>query len=115
MQLKVRISFRDEQGSFMGIGLVWLLKGINKHNSINKAAREMSLSYPKAIRILNRLEEATKNKILNRQRGGPQGGGANLTEFGQSFLNQFEQFNQDITKYAEKKFIKDFENNNFFS
>ena len=56
MNLKVRLYFEDDQnGSFMGIGLLWLLEGIKEQGSIRKAAQDMDMSYTKAFQILKKL------------------------------------------------------------
>jgi molybdate transport system regulatory protein len=54
----------------MGIGVLWLLQNIYKYRSISKAAKEMGMSYSKAIRILNELERALGEKVIIRNHGG---------------------------------------------
>ena len=105
MKLKVKISITDDQNEeFMGIGLVWLLRRIKKFKSINQAARDMDLSYVKALKIINRLEKDLGQKILIRKRGGKDRGGAELTPFAEQFLERYDRFQKDIKKYSEKKF-----------
>lgn len=105
MKLKVKISITDDQNEdFMGIGLVWLLRGIKKFKSINQAAKAMNLSYVKALKIINRLEENLDKKILIRKRGGKDRGGAELTPFADQFLEEYDRFQKDIKTYSQKRY-----------
>jgi molybdate transport system regulatory protein len=105
MKLRLKISITDKEGEgYMGIGLVWLLLRIKKFKSINRAARDMNLSYAKALKILNRLEENLGRKILIRKRGGRERGGAELTPFAERFIEEYDRFQADIKKYSEKRF-----------
>ena len=90
----------------MGIGLVWLLRRIKKFKSIRRAAADMGLSYVKALKILNRLEEKLGRKILIRKRGGSKRGGAELTSYGECFVREYDRFQKKIRTYAEKHFEK---------
>jgi len=65
----------------------------------------MSLSYVKALKILNRLEKYLDRKILIRKRGGKDRGGAELTPFAKQFLDEYDRFQQDIKNYSTKKFL----------
>ena len=105
MNVKVRLIITDERGeSFMGIGLLWLLRGVEKHKSIRQAAKKMDLSYPKALKILNHLERKLGRPLLIRKRGGQKRGGADLTPFAQSFLAEYERFHKRVADFAEKEF-----------
>ncbi len=105
MKIKVRITITNDKGeSYMGIGLIWLLKRIEKFKSIRLAAQDMKLSYTKALMILNKLEKNLGRKILLRTRGGMARGGAELTLFAKSYIESYESFSNDIKRYAEKRF-----------
>jgi len=105
MKVRIKISIVNEAGKgFMGIGLIWLLRRIKEFKSINRAARDMDLSYAKALKILNRLEENLGRKILKRKRGGRERGGADLTPFGERFIEEYDRFQGDIKNYSEKRF-----------
>ncbi len=107
MKIKLNISIlNDKDESFMGIGLVWLLEGIKKHNSINSAAKEMNMSYAKAIKILNKLEENLEQNVITRKHGGNDRTGAELTSFGEHYIKKYDAFQKKIKKYAEDEFKK---------
>ena len=105
MDLKVKLSLVDTSDSpFMGIGLVWLLQGIERLNSIRKAAEEMDLSYVKALAMINRLEEGLGKKVVNRERGGKSGGGTTLTSFGAKFVRLYNRFQLSVKRRTGEKF-----------
>jgi molybdate transport system regulatory protein len=107
MKIKLKIIIENDQNEpFMGIGLVWLLEGIKKFKSINSAAKDMNMSYAKAIKILNWLEKNLGEKVILRKRGGNERYGAELTSFGETYIKKFTGFQNKIKQYAEKEFKK---------
>jgi molybdate transport system regulatory protein len=105
MKVKVRVSITNAKGEgYMGIGLVWLLKKIQKFKSIRLAAMDMELSYTKALTILNRLEKNLGQKVLVRTRGGMVRGGAELTPFAEAYIKAYEDFADDVSDYAKRRF-----------
>ena len=107
MKLRLKISIANEEGEgFMGIGLVWLLRRINKFGSISLAAQDMNMSYVKALKILNRLEENLGRKILIRKRGGSNRGGAELTPFAAKFIEEYDRFQRKIKLFSDQEFTK---------
>ena len=107
MKIKLKISIVNEENKgFMGIGLVWLLRRIKKYRSISRAARDLNMSYVKALKILNFLEENLGRKILVRERGGREHGGAQLTPFAEDFIEEYDRFQKNIKTYSEKEFSR---------
>jgi len=105
MQIKIKVTLvNEEREEFMGIGLVWLLRRIDETRSIRQAAVQMELSYVKALRMVNRLEKNLGAPVLERQRGGNDRGGAELTAFGKRFLNRYDAMQKRIKAYAEKEY-----------
>jgi len=105
MEIQVKISLANDRGeTFMGIGLVWLLRAIHESGSISRASKEMKLSYAKALKIINRLEENLGSKLLIRKHGGCDRGGAELTPFGRKFIEKYDLMQAAIKESAEKEF-----------
>jgi len=89
---------------FIGPGPIRLLERIDEYRSINKAARSMSLSYVKALTILNRLERCLGEKMLIRKRGGNERGGTSLTPFAEKYIRSFKRLEKQINNFAEGEF-----------
>ncbi|MEQ8220832.1 MAG: LysR family transcriptional regulator [Candidatus Eremiobacterota bacterium] len=106
MRVKVKISIiNDKEESFMGIGLVWLLRKIKETGSISQAAKDMDMSYAKAHRIIKRLEKNIGAKILDTKTGGIDRGGALLTHFAEDFIDKYDKYQKKIKEYGEKEFL----------
>ena len=88
----------------MGPGPLKLLEKIDSLKSINRAAKDMSLSYVKALNMLNRLERNLDRKLLIRKRGGNDRGGTELTEYAREFNEAYRRFDRKLRKRADKEF-----------
>jgi molybdate transport system regulatory protein len=105
MQIRAKINIVDEGGEpFMGPGVLRLLQRVAEHESINGAARQMRLSYVKALNLLNRLEADLGQPILIRKRGGNERGGSRLTPFGQRYVIEYKRLEERVRTHAEKEF-----------
>ena len=107
MKIKVKLSIVNEKGdSYMGIGIVWLLRKIKNFGSIKKAAEDMRMSYAKAHKILNRCEQELEKKLLIKTIGGKNRGGATLTDFAEHFINRYDLYQKSVKEFAEREFKK---------
>lgn len=114
IKIDVRVMLNDEEGEpFMGIGVIWLLKGIEKHHSISQAARGMALSYPKALRMIQTLEDTLQRGMVRRYKGGHLRGGAELTMAGKDFVERYVAMLSEIKKNSAEIFERQFQD--FFS
>jgi len=105
MKINIKTHITDDPGiPFMGPGPVRLLEKIDELKSINKAAKSMSLSYVKALNILNRLEKCLGEKMLIRKRGGNEHGGASLTHYAERYIRSFKGLEEKINGYAQTEF-----------
>ena len=105
MQIKVKvIIFKDPNSPVIGPGPLRLLEKIKELKSINQAAKNMNLSYVKALNMLNKLEENLEHKILVRRRGGNERGGAELTPFAEAYIENYRSLEQKINRFSEKTF-----------
>ena len=109
MQCDVRIVLQDDAGRrFMGIGPVWLLQRVDRYHSISRAARDMRLSYPKALRMIRRLEEGLGREVIVRWKGGNRRGGAELTPFGRGVVRRYDSMQRRIKRFAAAAFRREF-------
>jgi molybdate transport system regulatory protein len=91
-----------------GRGRRFLLEAIDSHGSINRAAQEVDISFRKAWGHIKAMEERLGVKLVERQTGGVNGGGAVLTEDARNFLKKYEALEKDIQELVDKKFKKIF-------
>jgi molybdate transport system regulatory protein len=91
-----------------GRGRRFLLEAIDSHGSINRAAQEVDISFRKAWSHIKAMEERLGVKLVNRQAGGKNGGGASLTDDARRFLKKYEALEKGIQEIVDAKFKKVF-------
>lgn len=87
--LRIRIVFGD--AAMLGPGKADLLALIRDTGSIAAAGRAMSMSYKRAWSLVEEMNAAFREPLVESTRGGPQGGGAHLTETGEAVLTHYRQ------------------------
>lgn len=84
--LKLRILF---DRAMMGPGKAELLERIRDTGSIAAAGRQMAMSYKRAWMLVEEMNAAFRGPLVTSARGGPGGGGAQLTEAGAKVLRLY--------------------------
>jgi molybdate transport system regulatory protein len=87
-----------------GRGRRMLLQAIDDHGSINRAAQEVGISFRKAWGHVAAMEKRLGLKLVDRQAGGKNGGGAALTKDARVFLMKYEQMEQGIREIVDERF-----------
>lgn len=77
-----------------------LLEAIREHGSLNRAATALGRSYSRSQKRLGTLEDAF-GTLVERTRGGPGGGGSQVTEEGAALLARFERLETGYAAVAE--------------
>ena len=90
-RLRLRLVFEAGPAGTLtfGPGKADLLDLIAQHGSISAAARVMGMSYRRAWVLVDEMNRTFRNPLVERVRGGAQGGGARLTQDGQAALRCF--------------------------
>ncbi len=83
-KLKLRITFAPD--IVLGPGKAQLLALIRDTGSISAAGRAMGMSYKRAWMLVEAMNAAFAAPVVASARGGAQGGGAHLTETGETVL-----------------------------
>ena len=108
--LKVRLYVENEDDKFMGIGVLWLLKGIAECGSLRAAAIELGISYSKAFKMIENLEKALGHDVVSRKRGGAARTGASITPYGLAFMNLYDDFQRECKEMLKAPFERFCEN-----
>jgi molybdate transport system regulatory protein len=87
-----------------GRGRMLLLKAIEAYGSINRAAKEVNISYRKAWSYIKAMEERLGIALVERTVGGRNGGGARLTVEALEFLRNYARMEQGIQEYVDERF-----------
>lgn len=99
--IRARFWVMGKDSVYLGIGRVTLLEKIDELGSINRAAKEMSMSYKKAWKLIEDLNRMFDEPLVVKEKGGRSGGGTRLTEKGQLAIQQFRAFEKKLTLFLE--------------
>jgi molybdate transport system regulatory protein len=96
LRLVLRIDFPPDNR--LGHGKIRLLELIASTGSISAAGRAMDMSYRRAWLLVDALNSMFSRPVVESQRGGKQGGGAALTEFGNELLHTYRHMQEKLEK-----------------
>lgn len=102
-QIRLKCWIEDDGERFYGPGPNELLRRIQKEGSLSKAAAQMQMSYKKAWDIVQRLNVHTEMPLVILKKGGPHGGGAEVTSKAIEVMQEYERFEQQLSEIAESK------------
>jgi molybdate transport system regulatory protein len=86
--LRLRLVFET---AMLGPGKADLLESIGELGSIAAAGRRMGMSYKRAWMLVETMNAAFREPLVARTRGGPRGGGAELTPTGAAVLASYRR------------------------
>ena len=104
MEIKSKLWIEIDGEPVFGRGRAMLLKAIDSHGSINRAAQEINISYRKAWGYIKAMEERLGIRLVDRQSGGRNGGGATLTQEARGFLKKYELMEEGIKDIVDVRF-----------
>lgn len=108
VEIKSKLWIEIDGKPVFGRGRRFLLEAIDRHGSINQAAKEINISYRKAWGYIKAMEERLGFRLIERQTGGRNGGGAVLTEEAKKFLKKYAELERGIREIVDDKFRKVF-------
>ena len=85
-KLQLRIRVVGIEGDALGPGKAQLLEQVQETGSLNKAAARLEMSYMKAWRLAEAMNENFLEPLLEKTRGGSARGGTCLTPTGRKVL-----------------------------
>ena len=88
-KLSIRIDLAN--GTRFGPGKAALLKALAATGSISAAAKQLGMSYPRALKLIEQMNAAFKMAIVETQHGGKQGGGSVVTAAGHDLITLYER------------------------
>lgn len=92
----------------LGPGKLRLLAAIATTKSLSAAARKLRMSYRLAWKHLQLIEERTGITVVEPHRGGPRGGGTELTVEGRALLEAYDSFRREVEACVQSAFGRHF-------
>jgi molybdate transport system regulatory protein len=102
MHLVGRIYLDTDEGTLLAGQRVRLLEAIERHGSIQKAAKELNLSYKAAWDAVNSMNNLCDQPLVLREVGGRRGGGSQLTEHGRNMIRLFRAVEDEYQRALDK-------------
>ena len=102
-RLAGRVWLEGPTERFLGIGRLELLRHIQATGSISKAAALMGMSYKRAWDLVHSMNAQARQPLVATQAGGHRGGGARLTETGETALATFEGVQARFAVFLEQE------------
>lgn len=75
-----------------------LLKEIISSGSLRKAASNLNISYQHAWNIISEVNHAAPSPLVIKQRGGANGGGAIISDYGTRILKEYDLIEAEVRK-----------------
>jgi molybdate transport system regulatory protein len=82
----------------MGPGKAELVERIGATGSISAAARAMGMSYRRAWQLVDALNRAYREPVIETATGGRRGGGARVTRFGGELVSRFRAMEEKASR-----------------
>ena len=104
--VKLKIWLVEDGRFIISDGRASLLRKIEEHGSMSKAAKEMGMSYRHAWDVLHRISRNAGGDIVSSTRGGKEGGVTRLTELGETVLREFDNKADSLMSQLENVWRK---------
>ncbi|MCC6600002.1 MAG: winged helix-turn-helix domain-containing protein [Crocinitomicaceae bacterium] len=102
-EIRVRCWVFSDGMKFLGPGRIELLELIEESGSISQAARTMGMSYKKAWVMIDEMNRMGSVPYVIPVKGGPHGGGSELTEAGKKVVKLYQKLMDKIDAVVVKE------------
>jgi molybdate transport system regulatory protein len=109
LHYKIWMADRNDQG-ILGDGKWKILKMIDEKGSLKAACDEMGYTYRRTWDNLKKIEQFFGFPLIDKHRGGSDGGHTVLTPEGKKLIHAFDAFHQSVDAVIQRgfeKFIQD--------
>jgi molybdate transport system regulatory protein len=100
--VRFRIDFAEH--SSVGPGKISLLEAIRDAGSLSQGARNIGMSYRRAWLLVESLRQCFREPVTVASTGGKDGGGMQVTAFGDALIKGYRQLERDLATLAARNF-----------
>jgi molybdate transport system regulatory protein len=104
IQVRSKVWLEAQGRPVLGPGRLELLKHIDEQGSISRAARLLKMTYRKAWGQIKAMEGQMGMPLVQKQTGGPGGGGARLTPEARRLLSNYIRLSRGIEEEVDRRF-----------
>jgi len=102
IEVECHISIKKNGNCFLGAAKTELLKEIIKSGSLSGAAKKLKISYQHAWNMIDELNRFAPEPLVNMQRGGVNGGGAEISVYGERILREYRMIEAQVKKLVSQ-------------
>jgi molybdate transport system regulatory protein len=107
LNLRVKLWIECDTGdSIFGEGQLRILETIREQGSINAAAKALGMGYRSMWGRLKKMEKRLGKPLLERHKGGAEGGHSDLTPEAVEMIDRFNRLRHEIAETSETIFRK---------
>lgn len=98
IEVECNISIKKDGEYFLNPLKTQLLEEIRKSGSLSSAARKMGISYQHVWTMMDQMNRIAPLPLVMKQRGGANGGGTAVTEYGERMIREYLIIQAEINK-----------------
>lgn len=103
LRAQLRLMLGDEIA--FGPGKADLLEAIQETGSISGAGKKMGMSYRRAWLLVDTMNRCFQQPLVDTTKGGAQGGGTQLTEWGLEVLAKYRRLEAEIADVCHQHLL----------
>ena len=102
IEVECQISIRKNGSSFLDPFKTKLLQEIIQCGSLSGAAKKLKISYQHAWTMIDEMNRVAPQPMVIKQRGGANGGGAEISEYGKNILKEYYMILAQVNKVVSQ-------------
>ena len=107
LKLHYKIWFTDQnEKGILGDGKWKILKAIDETGSLTSACEKLEITYRRTWNDLKAIEEQLGFALLEKSRGGAEGGSTSLTPEGKKLIRAFDDFHEKMDVIMQQHFTE---------
>lgn len=100
--IRARFWLVGKDDAYAGVGRISLLEKVHEFGSINRAAKEMGMSYKRAWKLIDEMNGMFDEPLVIREHGGKSGGGTQVTEKGLLVIDEFHKLEAKLQTFLKE-------------
>lgn len=102
VEIQCHINIKKNGTVFLDSSKTSLLRAIDFNGSLRSAAKHLKISYQHAWNMMNEMNHIAPEPLVTKQRGGTNGGGAQLSPYGHRVLKEYRFIESHVLLLVEK-------------
>lgn len=100
--IECHISVKKDGTCFLGAAKTELLNEIVRSGSLSGAAKTLKISYQHAWNMIEEMNQMAPEPLVTKQRGGANGGGAEISAYGERILREYKLIEAQVNKLVNQ-------------